>query len=79
MDLATFGLGMQGLGYLTSALGAYGQAKTDRLNFRHQQIMGNWQTRMNNAYNQYQSDRRGRKVSPMSRANTCSAATRPKP
>ena len=57
MDLATFGLGMQGLGYLTSALGAYGQAKTDRLNFRHQQIMGNWQTRLNNAYNQYQADR----------------------
>lgn len=57
MDFATFGLGMQGLGYLTSALGAYGQAKTDRLNFRHQQIMGNWQTRLNNAYNQYQSDR----------------------
>ncbi|WP_454994425.1 hypothetical protein [Cardiobacterium hominis] len=57
MDYDSFGLGMQGLGYLTSALGAYGQAKTDRLNFRHQQIMGNWQTRLNNAYNQYQSDR----------------------
>ena len=57
MDLATFGLGMQSLGYLTSVLGAYGQAKTDRLNFRHQQIMGNWHTRMSNAYNQYQSDR----------------------
>ena len=57
MDLATFGLGMQSLGYLTSVLGAYGQAKTDRLNFRHQQIMGNWQTRLNNAYNQYQADR----------------------
>ena len=57
MDLATWGLGLQGLGYATSILGAYGQAKTDRLNFRHQQIMGNWQTRMNNAYNQYQSDR----------------------
>ena len=57
MDLATWGLGLQGLGYVTSILGAYGQAKTDRLNFRHQQIMGNWQTRLNNAYNQYQSDR----------------------
>ena len=57
MDYDSFGLGMQGLGYLTSALGAYGQAKTDRLNFRHQQIMGNWQTRLNNAYNQYQADR----------------------
>lgn len=57
MNPETFGFGMQGLGYLTSALGAYGQAKTDRLQFRHQQIMGNWQTRLNNAYNQYQSDR----------------------
>lgn len=57
MDPATWGLGLQGLGYLTSALGAYGQAKTDRLNFRHQQEMSNWQTRLNNAYNQYQSDR----------------------
>lgn len=57
MDLATLGFGLQGLGYATSALGAYGQAKTDRLNFRHQQIMSNWQTRLNNAYAQYQSDR----------------------
>lgn len=57
MNPETFALGLQGLGYATSALGAYGQAKTDRLNFRHQQIMGNWQTRLNNAYNQYQSDR----------------------
>lgn len=57
MDLATWGLGLQGLGYATSILGAYGQAKTDRLNFRHQQEMSNWQTRLNNAYNQYQSDR----------------------
>ena len=27
MDLATWGLGLQGLGYATSILGAYGQAK----------------------------------------------------